>query len=239
MKRPYIILHMLTSIDGKVTGAYLDSDGAGVICEDYYKIHREYASQGFICGRVTMEGSFTENKAPDLSKYAGASAERCDRVAKKADFYAVSIDPRGVVGWYGADIIDSDEGYDKAHIIEVLSERVSDEYIAYLNDKGISYVFCGKDKIDVSVLCEKLYLLFGIEKIMLEGGGKTDTTFLESNLIDEISLVVCPMIDTDPDGIEVFSGKTNTGKGVLREFSLNDVKRLENDALWLNYRKKV
>ncbi len=55
MNRPYIICHMVTSIDGKVTGKFLESDAGLKAAEQYYKIHREFDADGFICGRLTME----------------------------------------------------------------------------------------------------------------------------------------------------------------------------------------
>ena len=49
MNRPYIICHMVTSLGGKVTNLY-------------YQLNRGYKTDGFACGRVTMEGSFTGGK---------------------------------------------------------------------------------------------------------------------------------------------------------------------------------
>lgn len=233
MERPYIILHMVTSIDGKVTGDFLSNDKAIEICEDYYRIHREYKADGFICGRITMEGSFTGGKSPELDKFKGVEVKRCDKVAKKADLYAISIDPHGRLGWYDSDISDYDPGYDKAHIVEALTDMVSDEYIAFLDSKNISYVFCGKDKIDASLLLEKLYKLFGIQKLMLEGGGLTDTLFFTKNLIDEISLVMTPIIDGCGDGIDLFAKKS----GECVEFTLNKAIPLDSGGLWLNFKK--
>lgn len=233
MERPYIILHMVTSIDGKITGDFLSCDKAVNICEDYYRIHREYKADGFICGRITMEGSFTGGKAPELENFKGISVKRCDKVSKKADFYAISIDPHGRLGWYDSDISDYDPGYDKAHIIEVLTDMVSDEYIAFLDSKGISYVFCGKDKIDASLLLKKLYKLFGIKKLMLEGGGLTDTLFFAKNLIDEISIVMTPFIDGCHKGINLFAKKD----GECVEFSLARVDMLSSGGIWLNFTK--
>ena len=40
--KPYIILHMLISIDGKITGDYMNTDTASALCEEYYRINREY-----------------------------------------------------------------------------------------------------------------------------------------------------------------------------------------------------
>lgn len=226
---------MVVSLDNKITGEFLDSEDGRRACDKYYKIHKELGGNGFICGRITMEGSFTQGKAPELDCYKGQAVDRSDYVAKKAPFYAVSIDPRGAVGWYGADIVDDDEGYNGAHIIEVLSSRASDEYIAYLRDKGISYIFCGEDKIDIPALCEKLYTLFGIEKILLEGGGKTNTAFLEAGVIDEISLVVCPEA-TDGEEIDLFDGVRATK--ALRKYKLTGVELGDDDILTMLYVKK-
>ena len=207
MERPYIILHMLISIDGKITGEYMNTKTAEILCEEYYRINREYKADAFLCGRITMEGSFTNYKKPNLSPYKGVKVKREDKVSKIHDYFAVSFDPKGKVGWYSSEIKDEDPGYDNAHIIEVLTEKVTDEYLAYLNDLGISYIFCGKEEIDVKVACQKLYSLFGIKKLAVEGGGVTDGAFLESGIIDELSLVVVPIVDGDKSGIDLFANK--------------------------------
>ena len=36
MNRPYVICHMVTSIDGKVTGEFLSSQSCAKACEIYY-----------------------------------------------------------------------------------------------------------------------------------------------------------------------------------------------------------
>lgn len=55
MNRPYIICHMVTSIDGKVTGDFLSRPECEKATEIYYKINRNYKADGFICGRETMQ----------------------------------------------------------------------------------------------------------------------------------------------------------------------------------------
>ena len=59
MERPYIICHMTMSLDGKVTGNFLSDAACAPATELYYQINRDYKADGFACGRVTMEGSFT------------------------------------------------------------------------------------------------------------------------------------------------------------------------------------
>ena len=232
--KPYVILHMLISIDGKITGDYMNTKTAEELCNEYYRINREYKADGFLCGRITMEGSFTNWQKPDLAKYQGIKLPHEDCVQKQHDYYAVSVDPHGKIGWYGSEIMDEDPGYDNAHIIEVLTDDINDEYLAFLKDKGISYIFCGREKIDVNLMNQKLYSLFGIKKLMLEGGGLTDSLFLDGDCIDEMSLVVVPLVDGSKDGIDLFANKNCN----LQEYELLQAEKLKENGLWLNYKKK-
>ena len=54
MNRPYIICHMVTSIDGKVTGDFLFQPECAGATDIYYCLNRELKADGFICGHVTM-----------------------------------------------------------------------------------------------------------------------------------------------------------------------------------------
>lgn len=236
IEKPRIILHMLMSLDEKVTGSFLEGEIGAVACEEYFRLHKEYGAQGFICGRVTMEDSFTKYEKPDLSALNGEPIEREDFVAKKAPFYAVSIDPKGAVGWYGADIVDEDDGYNGAHIIEVLTAKASDAYIKYLREKGISYIFCGEEKVDILVLCEKLRKLFEIEKILLEGGPVTNLSFLEAGVIDKINVVIAPTYNKAGEGDTLFHG-LKTEKA-LRKYSLRGVLELKGECALMTYERK-
>ena len=98
MNRPYIICHRVTSLDGKVTGDFLSRPECEAATEIYYEINREYkakGSDGFICGRVTMEQSFTGGWYPDLSQYRPVELSRAactgDRYYPKTDFYVFLV----------------------------------------------------------------------------------------------------------------------------------------------------
>ena len=118
MNRPYIICHMTTSIDGKVTGEYLYLHESESAVDAYYEINRKYKADAYACGRVTMEGSFTGGFQPDLTAFADAKVERTDYIAdKEAKYFAVAFDRKGRLGWTDSRIHDEDPGYDDAHII--------------------------------------------------------------------------------------------------------------------------
>lgn len=195
MNRPYIICHMLVSLDGKVTGKFLSREEAIKGAEIYYEKNRTLKNNGFICGRVTMEESFTNKYCPDLNKYQNSSISKEDYVAStNYEKYAVSFDRKGQLGWTNSVIIDEDPGYNNAHIIEVLTENVKVEYLAYLQDIKVSYIFAGKEELSVRLALEKLKRLFNIDTLLLEGGSIINGAFLKEDLVDELSLVYVPLL---------------------------------------------
>ncbi len=227
--RPYVICHMTTSIDGKVTGDFLYTPHAQSAVETYYEINRRYQGDAYACGRITMEGSFTGGWYPDLSQYAAAHIDRTDYAADaSARYFAVAFDRRGRLGWKASRIYDEDPGYDNAHIIEVLCEDVSDAYLAYLRETGISYIFAGAHEMDVSLALEKLYSLFGIKKLLLEGGSVINGAFQQAGLIDELSLVVAPLT-AQQDALPLFAQNS------MCCFALKQTQIFKDNVLWLNY----
>ena len=188
--RPHVICHMVTSLDGKVTGEFLASPACAAATEVYYELNRNFKADAFACGSTTMISSFTFDFEPDLSPFQNAKLPREDHIADPtAKYFAVSFDRRGRVGWQESRIHDEDPGYDDAHIIEVLSPAVSDAFLAYLQSIGVSYVFYDT----LPHVLEKLRTLFGIKLLLLEGGSKINGAFQRENLIDELSLVVAPV----------------------------------------------
>ncbi len=229
MNRPYIICHMVTSIDGKVTGDFLSSPACEKACEIYYEINRNLKSNGFICGRVTMQSSFTGGYYPDLSAYE--PKEKHDFIPKNlSGFYAVAFDTNGKLGWKSNRIIDpdGDPGYDGAQIIEVLSENVGERYLGYLKDLKIPYIFAGKDKIDIELALYKLKNIVGIDTLLLEGGSIINCAFQRANAIDELSLVVAPIV-ADKDDKPLFMDST------VQDFELTN-SYVKDGVLVMNYK---
>lgn len=235
MDRPYIICHMVTSIDGKVTGDFLFQPECCAGATDiYYRLNRDLKADGFICGRVTMEGSFTGGWYPDLTAYQPIHHEvKEDFIANELNgFYAIAFDTHGKLGWKSNKIIDpdGDPGYDGAQIIEILSEQVDERYLSYLESMGISYIFAGETVIDVKLALFKLKHIIGCKTLLLEGGSIINGAFERAGAVDELSLVTAPVI---------------AGKDSKPLFMDADIKNFEliqaenkNGNLILNYKRK-
>ncbi len=235
MQRPYIICHMVMSVDGKVTGDFLFRPETQRATELYYEINRYLKCNGFICGRITMEGSFTEGWYPDLCEYSPVESAGTDFIPENealTGFYAVAFDPKGRLGWKSRLIEDpdGDPGYDGAQIIEVLTEEADKRYLGYLKEMKIPYIFAGKSEIDVELALTKLKSLFGADRLLLEGGSVVNGYFQRAGVIDELSLVICPVI-ADSESKPLFFGS------VIDNFELSDIRNHGNGVLRTMYKK--
>ena len=63
MDRPYIFCHMMTSLDGKIMGTYMDTPEGEQASDIFYQIafgkQPQYHHQGWLSGRVTTDDNFT------------------------------------------------------------------------------------------------------------------------------------------------------------------------------------
>ncbi|WP_158800018.1 RibD family protein [Pedobacter sp. L105] len=228
MKRPYVICHMMSSVDGRILTAQW---GKVKGMNNYEETGSSHKADAWMCGRITMERDFAEKTQLRLKK-ADHPVSREDYIAnQQAKTFAIAIDAAGKLNWQKAEI-DSD------HIISVLTEEVTDQYLHYLRETGISYVFGGKKDINFSLVLEKLRELFSIKTLLLEGGGHLNGSFLNEGLIDELSFLHMPVADGSPDTPTLFEVTKNIKKSPASHLKLISIKQLENDIVWMRYKIK-
>lgn len=235
MDRPYIFCHMLTSLDGKIMGNYMDAPECGPAGEVFYDIafgkERTYQHQGWLSGRVTTDDNFTLYRKPELDEGAAPVPEG-DFAAKQTDMYYVSIDPSGKLGWESDTLTYEDTS---AHVLEVLTGRASNAYKAFLRKLGISYIIAGEEELDYNLAMSKLKTMFGIETLMLGGGGVLNWSFIQAGMCDEVSLVIAPCADGSTETQTLFQVREGLSTDKAVGFTLKSADVLEGDAVWLRY----
>jgi len=232
MSRPHIICHMETSLNAKIIGPFMSTPQAAAASRHYNETHLSFGSEAWLCGRVTME-AFTGGRAPALDPNAPAHP-REDHVADPvARDFVVVADPGGKLGWTSNTLSYSIRP--AAHIVELLTARASDQYVSYLRERSISYVFAGEDQLDLPVAVEKLRTLFGIETLVVSGGAVINGSFLNAGLVDEISIVTSAVID-DAIGTPTLFERTPSmpARGPVA-FSLKSVEARSGDVVWTRY----
>jgi riboflavin biosynthesis pyrimidine reductase len=116
----------------------------------------------------------------------------------------------------------------------VVSERVPEDYLSMLRDKGVSYIVAGAPAVDLAKAVNQLGERFGIRRLLLEGGGHINGAFLQAGLVDEVSILLVPGIDGRHEVPAVFDGVDPARKAAV-PLKLKSVERREKDTLWLRY----
>lgn len=230
MNRPYIICHMLTSYNNKISGNFMFSPETSSLVSEYVRIDRDFKAEAWLCGKTTME-EFTGHLKPD-SNAGTVKYPRTDFAAKKdAPQYVVVTDPNGEIGYEKAYL---EKGGRKSYIVALLTEQVKDTYLSYLRKKGISYIFAGEQTLDLRIAMQKLKSLLGINLLVSHGGGYTNGMLLKENLIDELSLVRVPLVEDNEKEVSLF-GNIEISPDTL---ILKSTIPLTNGGEWLRYSLK-
>jgi riboflavin biosynthesis pyrimidine reductase len=218
---------MMSSLDGRILtdGWPLSEKGRG----EYEAVHEGYGAQGWLCGRTTMEQHFAQRVRSDAETAAERrGAPREDFVAPgQHDSFAFAVDTRGHLVWDTGDI-------DGDHVVAILSERVGDDYLAMLRKCGVSYLLAGKDEVDLPLAVEKIGERFGVETLMLEGGGRINGSMLRAGLVDEVSVLVAPVVDGRVGTPALFD--VDEDDVAPHRLVLQDVLRRADGVLWVRYR---
>ena len=220
--RPFIVCHMMESLDGRIDCAMTEKLAGS---EEYYSAIKELEIPTVIFGRVTAEMEVTSE--PPFSGDTGEPiGKEAVHKAENAEGYTVVADTRGTLGWR--------EGKaDGRPLLILLSERAGQNYLKYLESKGISYIATGRERIDLARAAEILYSGFGVQRLGVEGGGTVNAGFLAAGLLDEISIILAPGIDARCGMRASFDGLPPGSEPV--RLKLLSAKSFDDGALWLRY----
>lgn len=236
MNRPYIFCHMMTSIDGKIMGKYMDTPEGAEAGEVFYATafgkKPFYRHQGWLSGRVTTDDNFTFYQKPVLDENAPAVPEGDFIAEPNFGMYYVSVDPSGRLGWTSNTLTYVDT---TAHVVELLTERASNAYKAFLREKRISYLLAGKEELDYGAALEKLKTLFGIKTLMLGGGGVLNWSLIQRGLCDELSIVVAAAADGASETPALFETRGGFADDNPVRFALQTAEKKDGGSLWLRY----
>src|SRR5688500_6554882 len=227
--RPRIICHMGTSVDGRIVVDGWPESVSASMRREYELLHGSYEADGWICGRVTMEpfAGRVRSDAEVAREHARGAAREDFRAAGDFDSFAFAIDSSGRLAWETNDI-------DGDHVVAILSARVSDEYLAFLRQRGVSYLLAGARDVDLPLALGKIGDRFGVKTLMLEGGGRINGGMLAAGLIDEVSVLVAPVVDGRAGTPALFD--LDSDAAMSWRLDLAQVEQRPDDVPWLRYR---
>ncbi|WP_394217664.1 RibD family protein [Halobacillus trueperi] len=223
MKKPYVVLNVFSSIDGKITTApnrdVAEWTAAGIDGEAHEVTHQLY-------DQLDCDGLVSGSESLIVWSANGVKLEKPVYEPKKSKAYIV-FDGRGRIDWYQT------EG-----LLVVTREDVSEKYIQQLEEKGIPYISAGTgDQIDLPLALHKLYEL-GYRRLGLAGGGVINGAFLRQGLIDEISLVMAPLAIGGTTTPSIFDSEDLKELNDATRLELKNMKTVGKGSVWLHYNVK-
>ncbi len=181
MAKPEVIMHNSVSLDGKITGFEPDM---GL----HYGIVGSYGADVYCAGSNTARtGIFLQtSEAPPETQDDLRKPERGAGLS-----YWVIPDTRGVLK--GLLHVLRRFPYCR-DIIVLVSERTGADYIEYLKERDYDMIVCGEDHADYGRAFGILADRYGVRRILVDSGPTLGGLLLKSGLVDEISLLVHPIL---------------------------------------------
>lgn len=223
---------MMSSVDGRLlTERWTEpfDNEKEQMYEPYFSERGTLGGQASIIGRNTVQKDFTV-EIFDYQDYSPAKEFNTFVQKGNWEHSYIIFDSKGK-------LLYENNTLEGSGIIAVLGETVSDEYLSLLRDRGVSYLFAGQDGNDIAKALETLGNEFGYTTLLLEGGGTLNGSFLNLNLIDELSLMIYPGIDGFagmPAIIDYKGDNDLPAKG--QSLELLSVEKLANGIIWLRYK---
>lgn len=226
--KPYVICHMCTTVDGKII-----SDRWGKLpgykgeSDLFETTAASFGIGAWLVGTTTMdEFDGPKTKLPRAPKGFVRSAHIANPNAKTL---GIGTDAKGVLRFR-----ENEVGGD--HVVLLVTERVSNDYLAHLQAAGVSYLFCGRKEINLAAALRKLAKAFKVRKLMLQGGGTFNGAMLKAGLVDEISHLTLPIADGGRGIAGFFDIPGNPPAKAAAKLRLMSHKKLTGGVIWARYR---
>ena len=224
--RPYIICHMMASLDGRI-----DCEMTEQIDDTnhYYEALARLDCPSTLEGKTTLAMHYAQSGLFQCQKTHEDAGQQLYK-AVDAEGYAIGVDTHGTLLWD-----DNTTELFGRPLLMILSERCSQEYLDYLKGKHISYVTTGQDGIDLASAMETLRTVFGVERLAVVGGGRINGSMLDKGFIDEVSMMYGYGIDGRGGMAAAFDGRPMNSKPIRLTFKSVE----EQDGIvWIRYQVK-
>ncbi len=208
--RPYVILSAAITLDGKIakgrTKIKLSSKN------DKIRVHKLRAKvDGILIGKNTLD---TDNPMLNVRYVTGKNPVR------------ILLDSRGTIK-SSSKIIQS---CSKISTIIATTQLISKKNLSRLEKFPLEVIKCGKSSVDVVKLL-KILQKKGMKKILLEGGGTLNWSFLKRGLVDELIITITPYILGGSDSVTLVEGSGFKNLFSINKLKLKKIQKIGNELV--------
>ncbi|MEI2718038.1 MAG: dihydrofolate reductase family protein [Candidatus Nanopelagicales bacterium] len=216
--RPVVVVHNSISADGATTG-FLPHLG------QHYDIAHRLGARARLVGSVTMASGLDHVSAPAPADPGPATD--------------VPPTDRDELPWWF--LVDSTGRLDgRLHelrafpglrdVVVLVSRSTPRTYLDYLDERGYRYLVSGGQRVMLAQALPWIRDTFDVDRILVDSGPVLTHVMLDHELVDELSLMVHPVVVGDA-GRRVLEGSATKHR-----LELIAAERLDYDVLHLHYR---
>ena len=118
----------------------------------------------------------------------------------------------------------------KISTIIVVGERASKKNLQRLEKLPVQIIVCGKDRINIKKLLATLRKQ-DIKKILVEGGGETNWSFVKENLTDEMIITITPYLVGGVNATTLVDGDGFSTIIKSTKLKLKNARRVNNEII--------
>ena len=215
--RPKVILHNSLSLDGSLTG--FEPNMAL-----HYRIARMFKPQVHLIGSNTITAGI-ELYGTGVPPEKPSDFQKPKRNKKLPSW--VIIDSKGKL----QGLLHTCRQFEQVReVILLVSQTTPKRYLRYLDERQYEYHIVGKDSVDLSEALALLAKTYQVKTIVTDTGRILGNLLLNQGLVDEISLLVHPVI-VGKTTYPMFSDINKNLDGTLVK-----CEQLEKQYIWLLYK---
>lgn len=230
--KPEVICHIMSSVDGRLLPSRwtlpFGNTNQSELFKEYAALGKSLNTDAWMFGKTTAREAFPYKFMPKTANHPQPGKIHVGNRDSSRLF--ITVDP-------DADIFYTSSCLRGDNIVTVLGTNATDDYLAMLEEKGISYILLA-DATALTEALDVLYHTFGVRRISLQGGGIINGAMLAAGLITELSLVIYPGIDglTTAPSIFEFLGASDERPAAGQSLELISSRTFDNGIVWLRYR---
>lgn len=220
MTRPFVVVHNITSVDGRLDGFTPDVG-------QYYDAAAALEADCMLTGSDTIlkaietEGIEPDRDVPQKPPAVDPGDERP---------LLVIADSKGRINVWQAL---REAGYWR-DVMALVSQSTPTKYLEDLKKRHVPYIVAGGDRIDFMSALEELSRQ-GIKRVRTDSGGTLNGVLLRQGLVDEVSVLVHPVLVGGTTSASMYRAPDPQPGDRSIDLQIISSRRLRNGVVWLRY----
>jgi 2,5-diamino-6-(ribosylamino)-4(3H)-pyrimidinone 5'-phosphate reductase len=224
---PKVILHTATSLDGRITNFPAD-------LELYYTLAAQWNPDAILFGSETVLAAVREDPSLEVPPEHGEMFTPPEDAKTDPRPLLVIADSRGRVRCWDA----IRKWPYMRDVLALCSSSTPKEHLGYLADRRIGTIIAGDDRIDMRAALEALNRQHGVKVLRVDSGGTLNSVLLQAGLVDEVSVLIHPLLAGGEPGPTMFDPSRAGIYGLQVPVQLQSTEVVGDGIVWARYRVK-